>query len=167
MTHSDPKQHQQQQQLLLPVTIPSTAITIEHCPLTSSSPYSETTEAILQQPSAKSYLFRIEKKVALQYLSIFLLVSLVGMGIFASTAHNGPWSAIEEGSSNSEQKAAVQAAAAAAVPPPCPCSHSAQTIPAQVPTTTKAATAAAVPKLPKKSPKKPKPKVQFHMRMFP
>ena len=167
MTHSDSKQ----QQLLLPVTIPSTAITIEHCPLTSfssssSSPYSETTEAIPQQPSAKSYLFRIEKKVALQYLSIFLLVSLVGMGIFASTAHNGPWSAIEEGSSNSEQKAAVQAAAAA-VPPPCPCSHSAQTIPAQVLTTTKAATAAAVPKLPKKSPKKPKPKVQFHMRMFP
>ncbi|KAH9408154.1 hypothetical protein TYRP_011818 [Tyrophagus putrescentiae] len=158
MTHSDSKQ----QQLLLPVTIPSTAITIEHCPLTYSSPYSETTEAIPQQPSAKSYLFRIEKKVALQYLSIFLLVSLVGMGIFASTAHNGPWSAIEE-ANNSEQKAVVQAA----IPPPCPCSHSAPTIPAQVLTTTKAATAAAVPKLPKKSPKKPKPKVQFHMRMFP
>lgn len=165
MTHHHPEQ--KETLLLHPITIPSTSITIEQCPLTSSSsPYSETTETILQnQPKCSSkILLKLPKKVVVQYLSIFLLVSLVGMGIFASTVHNGPWSALEEEGSGAAKTLAVQAAI-----PPCPCSSNSAvetpTIPAAQIETTKLP---EIPKISKKSsPKKPKPKVQFHMRMFP
>lgn len=169
MTHNQNDQKNGQQPLL-PISIPSTSITIERCPLTfqlSISPYAETTEDLLLEVSPKSGLGsvfsrRIPMKVAVQYFSIFLIVSLLGVGIFASTVHTGPWAAIEEAQVSESHRKSVQTV-------PCPCTHPVNSgVPetsTQLPTTTTTTTTKA-PKV-QKNPKKQKPKVQFHMRMFP